>query len=111
MQWHAIDYLYSGMQSTTCTLKLFFCPHCSKDISRTEYYKHKRLYFSRKTGCWNKRNVCSVDISGPSFSLELDTRDAPRIVGAHSSSVDSFSLLDGEQNQLPAENQGKFLCL
>ena len=71
---------------------------------------HKRLYFSIKIGCWNKRSVCSVDISGPLFSPELDTCDALQIVCAHSSSIDGFSLLDGEQNQLPAENQGTFLC-
>ena len=73
-------------------LNVFFCPHCSRFISRTVYFKHKRWYFSRKNGSWTKEKIRD-HIGGPSFSLE----DSSFVRG-----------LNEDQEQFSGEEEGKY---
>ena len=46
-----------------------FCPHCSRVISKTLFFQHKRLYYSRNSGRWSKERVFVSTSIGSSFSL------------------------------------------
>lgn len=44
--------------------KKIFCPHCSKDVSKSTWYSHYSLYYDRRSGSWNK--------SEPTVELDFD---------------------------------------
>ena len=48
--------------------KIVFCPHCDKEISRTLFFQHKRLYYSRKKCAWSKERIFETEAE-QSFSL------------------------------------------
>ena len=37
----------SQMATNTMKSKFIYCGHCDKEVSRTKYYAHKRLYYNR----------------------------------------------------------------
>ena len=34
--------------------KFIYCGHCHKEVSRTKYYAHKRLYYNRSEKQWSQ---------------------------------------------------------
>ena len=36
--------------------KWYFCEHCDEFISKTLYYKHRKLFYDRKAKKWKKTN-------------------------------------------------------
>jgi hypothetical protein len=49
------------MASTTA--KRYFCDHCEQQLSKTTYFKHKRLFYDRKSESWKKERVHYTDSS------------------------------------------------
>lgn len=38
-------------------IKRYFCGHCEQQLSKTSYFKHKRLFYDRKSGSWKKKRI------------------------------------------------------
>lgn len=41
--------------------KLYLCKHCNQRVSKTLYYRHKRLYYDRSLKSWQKQVVPYVE--------------------------------------------------
>ena len=37
--------------------RLWYCGHCDKDVSKSTFYAHRRLYYDRKTKKWSKTQL------------------------------------------------------
>ena len=63
--------------------KLYFCSHCDEDLSRSCYYRHRRLYYNQKSKEWCKSRSVSIPVcverSGQSSSLLPDMPDDMQI--------------------------------
>ena len=35
-------------------VEVYYCGHCDKEISKTKYYAHKRLYYNRSRKQWSQ---------------------------------------------------------
>ena len=44
----------SQMATNTMKSKFIYCGHCDKEVSRTKYYAHKRLYYNRSRKEWSQ---------------------------------------------------------
>ena len=51
------------MSMANTTSKRYFCEHCEQQLSKTSYFKHKRLYYDRKSETWKKERVHYTDSS------------------------------------------------
>ena len=45
------------------TTKRYFCDHCEQELSKTSYFKHKRLFYDRTSERWQKERVHYNDSS------------------------------------------------
>ena len=45
------------------TTKRYFCDHCEQELSKTSYFKHKRLFYDRTSESWQKERVHYNDSS------------------------------------------------
>ena len=48
--------------------KLYFCGHCEERISKTLYFKHRRIYYDNRTKQWAKNPIVSNDL-GDTFDF------------------------------------------
>ena len=35
--------------------KVYFCPHCERDLGKTAFFRHKRLYYNKRKRQWLKK--------------------------------------------------------
>ena len=35
--------------------KVYFCPHCKRDLGKTAFFRHKRLYYNKRKRQWLKK--------------------------------------------------------
>lgn len=42
--------------------KRFHCDHCGEKISKSLYFEHKKLYYSRTSNTWDKISAPSPEI-------------------------------------------------
>ena len=47
----------ASLTAGQCPKKTYFCGHCSKELSKTLYFQHQKLYFNKKTKKWSERKV------------------------------------------------------
>lgn len=56
------------------------CPHCSDRVSKTTFYRHKKLYYSRQTGQWQRTSAEHTDVDATNdacdTSIESDGHSA-----------------------------------
>ena len=70
----------------------FLCEHCNRILSKTQFYKHKRIYYEKYKGRWLKDRVkpdCNTD-----FNFGND--DTVKDFSFSNSSSDSENLLQTE---------------
>ena len=48
--------------------KAYFCGHCSKELSKTLYFQHRKLFFDKKTKKRSEQKVFE-DKLGPDFDF------------------------------------------
>lgn len=51
-----------------------FCPHCSKTVSKTTYYRHRQAFYNRFTNVWNTKG-CMSDSSSSDSDLRAGLED------------------------------------
>ena len=55
--------------------KHYFCGHCSKELNKTKYFQHRKLFYNKKTKKWGLQKVFESKL-GEDFEFsdhELDT--------------------------------------
>ncbi len=59
--------------------RYYYCYHCCKKVSKTQYYQHKRLYYSKENQTWITSNTCVEEAVDPDsdfhFSAYQDDKD------------------------------------
>ena len=53
----------------------YFCEHCDDYVSKTLYFKHKRLYYDRKTKIWSSLRLLPSGIEDFVLDDALSDRD------------------------------------
>ena len=50
--------------ASLCRRSKHFCGHCNKKLSKTLYFKHKKLYYNSRNKCWRSKRafLCSDDV-------------------------------------------------
>lgn len=90
---------------STIEKKKYFCGHCNAFVSKTLYYKHKKLYYDRRAKAWKSNRVVKSSEDGV---LEEDF-----VLSANSSDDDSADNMDAVvsgYNEQRSECYGKVYC-
>ena len=53
----------------------FFCEHCNENLSKTQYLRHKRLYFDEVSGTWSNRLATASYAMPDPFSSPNSSED------------------------------------
>lgn len=54
--------------------KRYFCGHCSKELSKTRFFQHRRLFYNKKTKEWSQLRVFESRL-GESFNFSDNEDD------------------------------------
>lgn len=60
--------------------KRYFCEHCEQELSKTSYFKHKKLFYDKKCRAWKKERVhYRAEVSEFEMDLEqvIDGHESP----------------------------------
>jgi len=53
--------------------KRYFCGHCHQNLSKTVFYKHRRLYFNSRSKEWSEERMFPTGgLNEPSFTIPDD---------------------------------------
>ena len=56
-----MDTVSSGVTSPSNSVrkpvKTYFCGHCSKELTKTLFFQHRKLFYDRKTRKWSQQKV------------------------------------------------------
>ena len=47
----------------------YFCGHCNRQLSKTLFFRHKRMFYDRKARKWSDVKVISENIAAEPFTL------------------------------------------
>lgn len=65
----------------------YFCGHCKTHLSKTVFFRHKRLFYDRKAKRWSRRRVVDevlVTAASEPFTLSSDSEeDTVGLTGEH----------------------------
>jgi hypothetical protein len=55
--------------------KRYFCGHCSKELSKTRFFQHRRLFYNRKTKEWSQQRFFESRL-GENFNFSDNEDDS-----------------------------------
>ena len=64
------------MALETRTPTRYFCGHCNRQLSKTLFFRHKRMFFDRKARKWSSVKVISDDTTSEPFTLTSSDDDS-----------------------------------
>lgn len=77
-------------RSSSTGAKRYFCEHCEKELSKTSYFKHKKLYYDKKCRTWKKERVhyrAEVDLD------EFEISDLDQVIDGDESPTEGKDLV------------------
>lgn len=51
----------------------FFCGHCKRQLSKTKFFQHKKLYFDVSSKEWRQKRINVINVEEFTFSDGSDT--------------------------------------
>ena len=82
-------FLNMAERSSLAGAKRFFCEHCDQELSKTSYFKHKKLFYDKKCRTWKKERVhygAEVDLD------EFEISDLEQVTDGHESPTEGKDL-------------------
>ena len=62
-----------------------YCEHCDENLTRSQYFKHKKKYYNDKDGTWQRKGSISVDrfpVPDP-FDQSSSDEEPALVAGTH----------------------------